>query len=293
VLLPLFFATGVLVDRDASAAVEQLDHLLELIRKHGVRELEGHALASRALALARLGDFDGAEAGMHEALEAAARGGSAVKHADVHIMAGVMYREMGDVNRALEHARIGAEKAESADAIDCACSAYLELGLTQIERSELSDALAVLDRSLDFADKSLGLGTGMEGFVNRIHGGVAVAHFEQGEEERAVRDLEATLAKTRSDQDEYAAAVLSEELARAHLRLGRPEKAQAHLEDSLRFYRQAGLKPHLAHALRLSAELEDQLGRSEASEGARSEAAALEASFRTARSRAPASQARG
>jgi hypothetical protein len=96
--------------------------------------------------LATVGDEVKAECTpIGDAANVAARLRSAVKHADVHLMAGVMYREMGDVNRALEHARIGAEKAESADAIDCACSGYLELGLARSGRSELSDALAVLD----------------------------------------------------------------------------------------------------------------------------------------------------
>ena len=280
VLLPLFFATGILVDRDPRAALEQLDGLLAQIRKHGIRELEGHALATRALALGRLGHFDAAEAGMQEALQAAARGGSAVKHADVHIMAGVLYREMGEMDRAIEHARIGAERAEAAHAIDCSCSGYLELGLTQIERSEVGDAMGQLERSRHFADQSLGLGTGLEGFVNRIDGGVAVVQLEQGEAERAVRELEGTLEKARSDQDEYTAAVLAEQLARAHLRLGRPDQAEVHVRAALDFYRRSNMKPYLAHALQVAATVQDALGRKEAAEGARLEAETLELSFR-------------
>jgi class 3 adenylate cyclase/tetratricopeptide (TPR) repeat protein len=281
VLLPLFFASEAMIDRDPRGAVAQFEQVIATARKTGVRELEAHSMASRAHALARLGEFAAAEAGIEEAIEAAPRSGSVVKEADVNIVAGIVYRELGNLGKSLEHARKGAELAESVNAIDCACSGNLELGLTQLARKELEEALDRLHASLDFADRSLEMGPGIEGFVNRIRGGVAAAKIELSDP-HGLGALETALQNARSDHDEYGDAVISEQLARVSLRLGEAEKADQLLKGPLEYYRRTLMKPYLSRALTLAADVQDHLGLAAAAQSARAEAATLEQSFRVA-----------
>ncbi len=123
-LLPLFIATWWLVDRDPAAAVKALEEVIELARKQQATDVEGHAMVYRAVALARLGDFAAARAEIAKALEIAPRAGSPVKEADIHIGAGEAYYDMGEIEKGLEHARIGAELAYNANGFECACAGH-------------------------------------------------------------------------------------------------------------------------------------------------------------------------
>ena len=57
-LLPLFFGTWSIVDRDPLQASEVLQEVIDIARAHNVIEVLGHALAYKAIALARVGRFD-------------------------------------------------------------------------------------------------------------------------------------------------------------------------------------------------------------------------------------------
>ncbi|MDX1676006.1 MAG: AAA family ATPase, partial [Longimicrobiales bacterium] len=104
-VVPFFYASDAMVDRNPRAAAEQLGQVVELARKHEIPEIVGHALAVKAAAHARLGEFDLAEELVEEALAEAHSGGHRVKEADVHIfLAGALY-DMGEIERGLEHAR--------------------------------------------------------------------------------------------------------------------------------------------------------------------------------------------
>jgi hypothetical protein len=153
------------------------------------------------------------------------------------------------------------------------------LGMTQLARKELESALDQLQESLGFADRSLEMGPGIEGLINRIHGGVATAKVELSDPQ-GLAALEASLQNARSDHDEYGDAVISEQLARANLRLGWAEKADTYLQSPLAYYRRTSMKPYLSRALTLSADVQERLGRGTAAESARAEAAKLEQSFR-------------
>ncbi|RYE88676.1 MAG: hypothetical protein EOP19_00595, partial [Hyphomicrobiales bacterium] len=95
-LLPLFMGTFALVDRDPAAGAERLQDLIELARKHHFPEVQSHAMAYRAVALARTGDFAAAKQQAEQALEFAPHAGSPVKEADVHIGVAAAYYDMGE-----------------------------------------------------------------------------------------------------------------------------------------------------------------------------------------------------
>lgn len=268
-LLPLFFGTWSMLDRDPAAAVGQFQEVIDLARKHDVTDVEGHAMSCRAMALARTGDFDGARAQIKEALDALPRTNSPLKRADINIAVGMAYRDMGEVDEGLRHARIGAELAEQTSGMECACAGYFSVGKCQLDRHRLEDAHSDFEKSLDFASMS-----GFEQFLNVIRGGVALTEFEQGSE-AALDALREAVNNAKANNDEYDAATMSQELAGALARLGRHDEAMPLLDSAIAYFRSTGVRPYLASALELAATLHDAAGRPEAAAEARDEAASL------------------
>ena len=273
-MLPLFYATSYLAEKDPAAAVAQSEQVLDLARKNGDLGVEAHALGIKAVALARMGRFDDARRMLAEMFEVAPRSGSRVKLADAHIAAAMAYNDMGDLDQAVQHARIGADMAASAKAIECACFGYFEAGKSRLARHELDDAMGEFRRSLEYGD-TIG-GEGWDTINNRIGSHAARTRFEQGGES-AVRDLEQALQNARRDLDEFGAATISELLAGALVRLSRADEATAHLRAAEDYYRRGGLTTYLARTLELSAQASEKAGRRDDAVRAREEAAALRA----------------
>jgi len=282
-----FFATQGLLERDPRQAAEQLAVTIELARESDMPEVEAHALAAKAGVHARLGEYDEADANIARALEAAPRAGSVVKEADVYIEVGAAYREMGETEKGIEYARRGAELASSVSAKECASAGYCTVGDGELDRSALDDATAHYHRSLQLADGA-GLG-GLEGWVNRIHAGIAAADFERGHA-AALADLEATLRNARANKDDFVAAELALRLASAYGRLGRPADALPLLEATAAYAERTGMRPFLARALDEMAAAYDALARPNDARLARDRAGALRVTFR---SDAPAAAAAG
>jgi class 3 adenylate cyclase/tetratricopeptide (TPR) repeat protein len=271
-LLPFFFATEALIDRDPRSAVEQFDQVVELARRDRMPEIEGHALASSAVALARMGEQERARSRIAEALAAAPSGGHRVKEADVHLIVANAYYELGEVEKGLEHARLGAEMARSENALECACAGFYAVGMGELERQELRRALASFDTSLELGDQAGW--EGWSGFKNRVHAAAAVAELRQGSPD-AVADLEAALTNARSDRDHYGAALAAENLAAALLEQGNPERAAAHLDAAIGYYREAEMRPYEVRALDRLAGVQERLGKAGDAAASRDRAAAL------------------
>jgi len=274
VLLPLFFGTWAVVDRDPAAAVGQIQEVIELARKNGVTDVLGHAIAYRAVALARIGDFAAARQQIAEALDQLPLTPSPVKRADIHIAVGMALHDMGAFEESLKHARLGAELAEGARGMECACAGYLGVGRVQVERNEIADARDKFERSLKYADIA-----GFEQFRNVIQGGVAFTEFELGSD-AAIEQMRVAIANARSSNDGYAEATMSEKLATALLRLGRRDEAGEAIAAALNYYRNAGMRPFLANALGLAGRVYDASGKPDRAAAARSEAAAITASLK-------------
>src|SRR5262249_52382256 len=84
---PMFMASISLADRDPRAGAEKLKDVVEIARKHRMLDLEGHAMAFRAVALARLGDFSEARAELERACAIEPKLSSPIEKADIHISA--------------------------------------------------------------------------------------------------------------------------------------------------------------------------------------------------------------
>jgi tetratricopeptide (TPR) repeat protein len=279
-LLPLFVATLSLVDRDPAASVQALHDVIDQARAQGVNEVMAHAMAYRAVALARIGEFDAARTQIAEALAAAPHAGSPVKEADVHIAVGMAYYDMGEVDKGLEHERIGAQKAYEAHGLECACAGAFGVGRGHHQQGELDAALSQYGRSLEIAER---VGVAEFGpFMNMIDGSVALAEFERGSP-AAIERLRRARENAHGAHDEFGAAALSQQLAGALMTLGRHAEAEPLLDEAMRYYRPRGMRPYLIGALKQAGQLSEAAGRSEEARRWREEAADLQAGLHAPR----------
>jgi tetratricopeptide (TPR) repeat protein len=192
-----------------------------------------------------------------------------VKQADIHIGASMAYYDMGDIEKGLEHARIGADLAMSANGLECACAAYFGVGRGELDKHRIDDALAQFRHSLKLADA-----VGMDYYINLIRAGVAEAEFEKGATD-SVDKLRTAVESARSSEDDFVVAALSIPHARALLRLDRPGEAKEAIEAAIAYFRRMELKPYLANSLTILADIEDARGEADAAAAARLEAASL------------------
>ncbi|HEV2514424.1 MAG TPA: adenylate/guanylate cyclase domain-containing protein [Devosia sp.] len=268
-LLPLFIATWSLVERDARSGEEKLAKVIEMASKQDAPDILGHALTYRAIALARLGQFDEASALVEEALALIPTIGSAVKQADVHIGAGMAYYDMGDIEKGLEHAHLGADLAMSNNGLECACAGYFGVGRGELDKRNIDDALVQFRRSLKLADA-----VGMDYYINMIRAGVAEAEFEQGST-GSIEKLRSAIDNARSTDDDFVVAVLAMPFSRALLRLERASEARETITSAIAYFRRMNLKPYLANALSVLGDVTDALGERGVAAEARDEAASL------------------
>lgn len=270
-LLPLFFGSWSLVDRDPAEGEQAMRQIIDLARTQHVPDVLGHAMGYRAIALARLGRFEEARGQIAEALEIAPHTGSPVKEADIYIAVGMAYYDMGEIELGLKYARMGADRALDAKGMECACAGFFSVGLGELEAHRPDDALAQFGRSLELADVS-----GFEGFLNLIRAGSAAAEFEKGSES-AINALRAAALNARSAHDEFGEAYISRQLAAALVKLGRPDDALPYINGAIEYLRARNMRPQLAVALDVLAALHDQAGNADAAEAARLEMAGLKA----------------
>lgn len=268
-LLPLFFGTWATVDRDPKAAVAQLQEVIELARRFDVIDIEGHALAYRAVALARIGDFAASRAEIMAALEVAERTASPVKRADIHIAVGQAYHDMGELEDGLHHAQHGAILAENANGLECACAGHFGVGRVLLDKHQLDAALEEFNHSLELSAIS-----GFEGFANAINGDMAMAEFEKGST-AAVERIRAAMHNARALGDEYATAIMAQHLARAQFKLAMLADAEASIEAALAYYRGAGMRPYIANGLEIAAAISERRGDPARAAAQRAEAAEL------------------
>jgi tetratricopeptide (TPR) repeat protein len=271
-LLPLFVATWWLVDRDPAAATKALGEVIELARKQAAPDIEGHATINRAIAFARLGEFDAARADIAKALELAPRAGSPVKESDIRIGASDAYYAMGEIDKGLEHARIGAAMAYNAGGFECACAGHYYVGKGQFEKRQIDEALSQFTQSLKIASQVNS--PAFAGYLNQIQANAAGAEFEKGSLP-AIEALRTALGNARTGNDEFGAATIATQLAGALIKLGRHDEAVPLLDAAIDFFRTRGMRPFLAGALELVGTLQEKSGKPQEAEASRREAAKL------------------
>jgi tetratricopeptide (TPR) repeat protein len=270
-LVATFWMTSDMIDRDPRGGLEQMEYVIEAARKYRRREVEAHALAKKAVAHARLGEFAEAQDAVERAYEASRQTDSVVNGADVALYSSLAYLDMGDVRRGLEHSQQGTEQALSAYGLECAMYGHYCTGLSNLHARNLIEAQQAFASSLKVLTDHLSEIQGSEQLVNQVHAGLAIAQFFGGRTE-AIDDMKRALANAEAIGDDYTVAFIAQALGEGYTRLGDFERAERYLNTALDYYRRNDMRPYLARVLQSLVYWYEQQGRGAEAEQARAEA---------------------
>jgi class 3 adenylate cyclase/tetratricopeptide (TPR) repeat protein len=254
-----FWMTAAMIDRDPRGGLEQMDYVIEAARKYRRPEVEGHALAKKAVAHARLGEFEEARDAVEQAYEASRKADSVVNGADVALMSSQAFLAMGDVRSGLEHSQHGTEQAMSANGLECAMYGHYCTGIGNLDSRNLAEAQRAFESALGLLTDNLFELRGSEVIVNEVRAGLAIARFLGGDT-GAINDMESALANADAVGDDYNVAFIAQTLGEGYTQLGDFERAEQHLDAALDYYRRNDMKPYVARALQSSAKLYEAQG---------------------------------
>jgi tetratricopeptide (TPR) repeat protein len=269
-----FWMTSDMIDRDPRGGLPQIEYVIEASRKYRSREIEAHALAKKAVAHARLGEFAKARDAVERAYEASRQTDSVVNGADVALYSSLAFLDMGDVRRGLEHSQRGTEQALSAYGLECAMYGHFCTGLGNLHTRNLIEARQSFESSLKLLRDHLSEIQGSEQLINQVRAGLAIAQFFGGRTE-AISDMERTLANAEAIADEYTVALVAQALGEGYTQLGDFERAKRYLDTALDYYRRNDMRPYLARALQSLVYWYEQQGRGAEAEQPRAEASQL------------------
>ncbi len=270
-LVATFWMTAAMIDRDPRGGLEQLEYVLEASRKYHNRELEAHALAKKAMAHARLGEFAKAKEAMKRAREVTRTTDSVMNGADVAIMSSQAFFDMGDVQRGLEYSRRGTEQAMSASGSECAMYGHYCSGLGNLHSQNLIEAQKEFESALELLPDFVPELQGRHQVANEVRAGLAITQFFRGRTE-AIDDIKRTLANAEAVGDEYTGAFIAQALGEAYIQMGDFELAKQYLDTALDYYRRNEMRPYLARVLQLLGNWYENQGRAAEAEKARTEA---------------------
>lgn len=254
-VVPMYWWGFLMVDRDPRGALAQFDQVIAAARKYGDQGIEAHALATKGMAHARLGEFAAARADIAAALELVKGIDVPVKEADVSNLAGFAYLDMGDVPRALEYAEFGTRRALAINAPDCAAAGLFCVGQAKMRQQRLGEARSAFDQIVELAEYS-----GAAPFKNAAQGALASLNVMSGKPE-ALADLERAIANARLMDDQFGGAVFSQVMGEIAAEMGDSVRAERYLNEALPYYRRAGMKPYITRALQSLARVYAQQGR--------------------------------
>ena len=258
-LVATFWMTAGMIDRDPRAGLEQMDHVVEAAHKYRRYELEAHALAKKAIAHARLGEFAEARDAVERAFEVSRKTDSVVNGADVALGSSQAFLAMGDVRRGLEYSRLGTEQAFSARGLECTMYGHYCTGLGNLHSHNPVEAQRAFESALRLLSDNLFELGGSEVIVNEVRAGLAIARFLGGDT-GAINDMESALANADAVGDDYNVAFVARTLGEGYTQLGDFDRARQHLDTALDYYRRNEMKPYLARVLKSSASLHEAQG---------------------------------
>jgi class 3 adenylate cyclase/tetratricopeptide (TPR) repeat protein len=276
VLAWTFLMTESLTDQDPRAALVQIDRVIELARRNHYEDIEAHTIGMKAMAHSRLGEFVQAHAAFEHALEVVHRIDSPVKEADVLSAGAHMYFDMGDLQRGLECNHRGERLAFDVGGRECGIYNVYSAGMGYLQNRLWAEAETTLEDSAQRAEESRVFSDWLK---NRIRAGLAMTRANVGDPS-AVREMEETLVRAQSFDDDYMAALLSHALGDHARQHGEHERARAYLDSALAYYRRNGMLPYLPGILTSIAELDEDEGDTPAAVAARLEAQKITSELR-------------
>jgi class 3 adenylate cyclase/tetratricopeptide (TPR) repeat protein len=258
-LAATFWMTADMIDRDPRGGLEQMEYVAEAAHKYRRYEVEAHALAKKAIAHARLGEFAEARDAVKRAFEVSRKTDSVVNGADVALGSSLAFLDMGDIRRGLEYSRLGTEQAFSASGLECTMYGHYCTGLGNLHSRNPVEAQRAFESALKLLTDHLSELQRSEVLANEVRAGLAVARFLGGDT-GAINDMESALANADAVGDDYTVAFIAQALGEGYTQLGDVERAQQHLDTALDYYRRNEMKPYLARVLKSSAELHEAQG---------------------------------
>jgi class 3 adenylate cyclase/tetratricopeptide (TPR) repeat protein len=273
-LAATFWMTADMIDRDPRGGLEQMNYVAEAAHKYRRYEVEAHALAKKAIAHARLGEFAEARDAVEQAFEVSSKTDSVVNGADVALGSSLAFLDMGDVQRGLEYSRLGTEQAFSASGLECTMFGHYCTGLGNLHSHNPAEAQRAFESALTLLTDHLTELQRSEVLTNEVRAGLAVARFLGGDT-GAIDDMETTLANADAVGDDYTVAFIAQALGEAYTQLGDFERAEQYLHTALDYYRRNKMKPYLARVLKSSAKLHEAQGDAAEAERELAEAGSL------------------
>jgi len=271
-LVATFWMTLGMIDRDPRGGLDQIEHVIEGAHAYRNWEVESHALASKAMAHARLGEFEEALDAIRRAHESVKKTNSLVKEADVALHSAQAFFDMGDVQRGFEYSKRGMEKAIEAHGLECAMASYYVAGLGNLQTRNAGEAQRVFEAALELREDNIEeFVDGSELMVNRAHAGLAIARLFGGRDE-AIKDMERGLSNAESLGDDYTAALIAQALGEGYTGSGEFERAKQHLDAAHDYYRRNDMRPYEARVLQSLAYWNEQQGLEAEAERARAQA---------------------
>src|SRR5215212_9288752 len=269
-LVATFWMTSGMIDRDPRGGLEQMEYVVEAAHKYRRYELEAHALAKKAMAHARLGEFEEAQDAVERAFEASRKTDSVVNSADVALGSSLAFMDMGDVQRGLEYSQRGTEQAMSAYGLECAMYGHYCTGLGNLHSRNVDEAQRAFESALKLLTDNLSELQGSETVANEVRAGLAIARFLGGDT-GAINDMEHALENAEAIGDEYTVAFIAQALGEGYTQLGEFERAKRYLDIALDYYRRNDMRPYLARALQSIVYWYEQQDRGLEAEEARTE----------------------
>jgi class 3 adenylate cyclase/tetratricopeptide (TPR) repeat protein len=258
-LAATFWMTADMIDRDPRGGLEQMNYVAEAANKYRRYDVEAHALAKKAIAHARLGEFAEARDAVEQAFEVSSKTDSVVNGADVALGSSLAFLDMGDVQRGLEYSRLGTEQAFSASGLECTMFGHYCMGLGNLHSHNPAEAQRAFESALTLLTDHLTELQRSEVLTNEVRAGLAVARFLGGDA-GAIDDMETTLANADAVGGDYTVAFIAQALGEAYTQLGDFERAKQYLHTALDYYRRNKMKPYLARVLKSSAKLHEAQG---------------------------------
>lgn len=253
-IMPLFVMTSSKVDQSPREAIPALADFVGFALRAGRDDVAAHALANKALAHARIGEFAEAERTLARALELAAETDVPVKRADVHSVASLVSLDMGDVQTGLEYARQAVDEAAGAGAGDCTVYALYCVGQSHLRKPDVESARRSFDEA---TERTEGLQSDYLTYLGQSGKAIAEAMSDDGE---AVAVLETARTQARAFGDIYTEAQMSQTLAEHFLRVGDLDRAGECLGSALAYYRGNDMLPYLVRSVSLLAILAEKRG---------------------------------
>jgi class 3 adenylate cyclase/tetratricopeptide (TPR) repeat protein len=258
-LTATFWMTADMIDRDPRGGLKQMDYVAEAAHKYRRYELEAHALAKKAIAHARLGEFAEAREAVEKAFEVSRKTDSVVNGADVALGSSLAFLDMGDVQRGLEYSRLGTEQAYSASGLECTMFGHYCTGLGNLHSRNPAEAQRAFESALTLLTDHLSELQRSDVLANEVRAGLAVARFLGGDT-GAIDDMESTLANADAVGDDYTVAFIAQALGEAYTQLGDFERARQYLDTAVDYYRRNEMKPYMVRVLKSSASLHEAQG---------------------------------